>query len=295
MERLSTHAKGLLITGVGVLVLTPDTLLVRLISSDPWTIVFWRGALLALGLGIWFLAVYRRDAVAHCRAIGRPGLWASLLQTLGSIAFIVALSRTSVASTLFIVSTSPLFAALFSRWFLSEAIARRTWLAILVTLLGIAVIVSGTTDAGDWLGNLAALITAATMAGSFVIIRHRRHVNMIPAWALSGVLSALVVLPFAAPFALGLQDAVFVAIMGLVVLPISFALIALGPRYLPAPEVALLLLLETVLGPFWVWLVIGENPGSRALLGGAIVVAALALHAAHGLWRNSPLAARARG
>ncbi len=103
---------------------------------------------------------------------------------------------------------------------------------------------------------------------------------VIPALALSSLLSALIALPLAAPFALDATQAWLMALLGLVVLPVSVVLVLLGPRYLPAPEVGLSLLLETVLGPYWVWLALGEDPGARALLGGAIVIGVLVLHSA---------------
>jgi len=288
MQGLPDHVKGVLVTGAGVLLISPDTLLVRVIAIDQWSMIFWRGALVALSLGAFMALRHGRETPALFRAAGMNGLWVSLFLTAGSILFIVALAHTSVANTLIIVSAAPLFAALFSRVFLAEPVSTRTWAAILGAMAGIAVVVSGSAggSAGGsglpnslW-GDLAALATAVCMAAGLTLIRRTRARGVFPALALSGLLSALIALPLAAPFALDAAQAGLMALLGLVVLPVSAVLILLGPRYLPAPEVGLILLLETVLGPYWVWLALGEDPSARALLGGAIVIGVLVLHSA---------------
>lgn len=285
MGQLPDHAKGLLITVLGVLILTPDSLLVRLISTDIWTLLFWRGLLTSMALAAWLAATYRRQAVAKLRATGLAGLCAAMLFGATTVCFITALKHTSVANTLVIVSAAPLFAALMARLFLHEAVARRTWLAILAALCGILVLVSGSFGGGRIVGDLAALATAALLAGSLTVMRRYRDRNMVPAMAISGLFVAMCAFPLGDLSAVTARDAIWLGLLGLLVLPVSFGLMALGPRYLPAPEVSLILLLETVLGPFWVWLVLGEEPGMRAFIGGAIVISALVAHAVVALMR----------
>jgi drug/metabolite transporter (DMT)-like permease len=285
MERLPDHIKGLLITGIGVLVLTPDTLIIRLIATDPWTMTFWRGALLALSLGAFLLFYYRGQTLARCRAVGWPGVAVAVLFAISAPAFVLALEYTSVANTLVIISAAPLISAVFARVFLAETVALRTWAAVSAAVAGIAVIVSDSLAGGTLPGDLMALATAFCMAGGLTIIRRSRSLNMVPAIALSGLLNAIVMAPVAAPFSLDPAQAGLMLLLGLVILPVSFGLMTLGPRYLPAPEVGLILLLETVLGPFWVWLVLSEMPGGRAILGGAIVITALIVHSVLGLRR----------
>ncbi len=258
-----------------------------MIAIDQWSMIFWRGALVALSLGAFLALRHGRDVPAQFRAAGMTGLWVSLFLTAGSILFIVALAHTSVANTLIIVSAAPLAAALFSRVFLAEPVSARTWAAILGAMAGIAVVVSGSAGGSGlpsslW-GDLAALATPLCMAAGLTLIRRTRARGVIPALALSSLLSALIALPLAAPFALDAAQAGLLALLGLVVLPVSVVLVLLGPRYLPAPEVGLILLLETVLGPYWVWLALGEDPGARALLGGAIVIGILVRHSALGV------------
>lgn len=289
MDRLPDHLKGLLLTVGGVLVLTPDSLLVRLIEADPWTMMFWRGALMALGLGGFLVLYHRRRTPARFRAMGANGLLVAVILAAGSVLFILALNNTSVANTLVIVAAAPLIAAVFSHAFLGEPASPRTWGAVVVALSGIVVLASGSARGGTLAGDLAALGTAVCMAGSLVLIRRVRSANMLPAMALSGGLGGLVVAPWAAPFSIAPDQIWLLLILGLVVLPVSFGLLTLGPRYLPAPEIGLILLLETVLGPLWVWLVIGEEPGQRALVGGAIVISALIGHSLLALRRRAPV------
>lgn len=295
MSGLSDHAKGLLITAAGVLAITPDSLLVRLVDTDVWTLVFWRGLLMAFGIGVGLLLVHRGETWTRCRAVGANGLLITALFTATTVFFVTALDRTTVANTLIIVSSAPLFAALFSRLFLAEAVPLRTWMAILATLGGIAILVSGSLGQGTLEGDLAALAATIGLAGSFTAMRRGRAVSMVPATALSGVTSAALAvlvgtLLGGAPAALAPEAWTPLLLMGLLVLPVSTALITLGPRYIPAAEVGLLMPLETVLGPLWVWLALGEEPGPRALLGGTVVVVTLMLHAIAGL-----RAARAAG
>jgi drug/metabolite transporter (DMT)-like permease len=272
------HIKGLGITTLGVLVLTPDSLLVRLIGLDTWSMVFWRGSLTMLGLSIGLTIYYRRQTLARVLAIGRAGLVVAALFALSSVLFILALNNTSVANTLIIVAAAPLLAAILTWLFLADPVPMRTWMAILAAGAGILVLVSDSPRGGTLAGDLAALGTAACLAVSLSLIRRGRARNMVPAMALSGGLSALAMLPLASPLAVAPGQIWLLLLLGLVVLPLAFGLTTLGPRYLPAPEVALILLLETVLGPFWVWLVLNEAPSPYALAGGAIVITALILH-----------------
>ncbi len=280
MERLPDHVKGLLITGAGVLLLTPDTLLVRLIAIDPWTMIFWRGALVMLGLLTTLAWADGRGALGRFRADAGSTLAVALIFSISSVLFILALDMTSVANTLIIIAASPLFAAIFGRIFLAESVPARTWAAIGATLGGIGVVVSGSLGGGTLPGDLAALGTAVCLAASLTLLRRTRARNVVPAMALGGLFSAMVAVPLAAPFAMDVTQAGLLVLLGLIILPVSFTLTMRGTRYLPAPEVGLILLLETVLGPLWVWLVLGEAANPRALLGGGIVIATLIVHSA---------------
>ena len=285
LNALSDHAKGLLITTLGVLVLTPDSLLIRLMNVDHWTGLVWRGSLQSLGLIVILTLLYRSRVFEVFRSIGLLGLLLAIVFTGSSILFLISISLTLVVNVLVIVAAAPFFAACFSLIFLKEPVASHTWFAIVATFGGIAILAMDSQGQGTFLGDLAALAVAALMGAYFTIVRATRQINMIPAMAVSGVLVALIALPFAAFPAMSQGQILAAGTMGFLVAPISFALITIGPRYLPAPEVSLLLLIETVLGPLWVWMVIAEEPSPMSLIGGTVVVITLLLHSLYGLHR----------
>ena len=296
LEGLPDHHKGLLLTILGVLALTPDSLLVRLIDAEPYGLLVWRGLLQATGiLGILALLHHGRIA-APFRAVGRSGLLLAVVFAGSTLFFILALSLTTVANVLVIIAAAPLTAAILGRVLLGEEVALRTWIAIVLVLAGVAFLVSENLGSGSLLGDLSAMVTALCIGGTLTITRHARAVSMVPAMALAGVATAAVALPLAllleqGPLLYSGAQLGYTLVMGLVVVPVSFALITLGPRYLPAAEVGLLTLLETVLGPLWVWLVLAEYPGDRALAGGSVVVLTLAGHALAGNRRRPALPA----
>jgi drug/metabolite transporter (DMT)-like permease len=287
------HAKGLAITLAGVLVLTPDVLLIRLTAIDDFSLAVGRGLLGGLAIFAVCAVMYRGDFARRLVGLGLWGLAVALLSGVGSIIFYAAIERSSVANVLVISSTSPLIAAVMSWIFLGERVAPATWLAILGALAGLILVASGSLAAGHIAGDLLALGDALAVAAVFTIVRRHRAVNMIPAAGLGMFIGAALALPFAAFPPMAAEQWLWLLLGGALVLPAAVMLLTLGPRYLPTPEVAMLTLLETVLGPLWVWLVIGEEPGTRTLLGGAIVVGALFAHAAWRL-RRAPAPGLAR-
>lgn len=272
-------------TFVAVLILSPDALLVRLIHCNVWTLLFWR-CLLTGGMQSVFLAIrYRGQLVQSFRNIGRTGLLSAGVVAIGAFFFVNSLKQTTAANTLIILAATPLFSSLLSWLFLHEKIARRTWIAIIICFGGILLIFSGSLSSGLLLGDLLALGATLMWASNLVLLRSRKAVNMIPANLLGNLLVVPVaLLAGAQPLAVSTSDMTFLLLLGGMVLPISFTLITLGPRYLPAAEVSLILLIETVLGPIWVWFVLEEVPHATTLLAGLLIVGTLAVHTLMSLW-----------
>ena len=276
---LSRQAKGLLITSVGVVVLSFQGIPIRLVEVDAWTLLFVRGVLSAPGLFAFFLIVERTRWRDELRAaMGLAGLTAALLFALDNVMFIISITRTSVANTLLMISLSPLFAGLLTRIVLRRQVPRRTWLAIGGGAVATLVIMLGSLVAGDLPGTLAGLVAAIAIGGTLVVLRSKPSLNLVPAVAIGGGLSGLVGLPAASPASADLRDWILLLLLGLLVMPLAFGLIATGPRYIPAAEVALLLLLQTVLGAYWVWIAVGEAPHTATLAGGLILIVVLAMH-----------------
>ncbi|WP_161958724.1 DMT family transporter [Ferruginivarius sediminum] len=280
MSNLSDHMKGLSITAFGVLVLSPDALLLRLLSIDPFTTVFWRGVLMFLTLAAAMAVVYRGRVDLAFRAVGRWGLLSSLIYAANLVAFIYSIANTAAANTLVIMAAAPLLAAIWSRLFLREPVALETWIATTLVIIGIAVVFWDGLGRGTWNGDLAGLAVALCLSANFTVLRHRKHINMVPATALGGLWGAIAVflLGLTIPLSLNAQDVVVIAVLGLFVAPVAFGLITMGPRYITAPEVGLLMLLETILGPLWVWLALGQRASDVALSGGALVVGTLLVY-----------------
>ena len=283
------HTQGFALTLFGVLALTPDTLLIRLIDIDPWTMNLWRGLLMSFSLTVCYLWVARGQAWPGVKVLGLAGIAVAMIYSINAITFVLAVDHTRVANVLIIIASTPLIAALLSIIFLKERVALPTWLAIAGAMVGVSIVVGDGLRAGTSLGDLLALITAIALAVSFIIIRHNKHVNMIPATAVGALISAIIAIPFAEPVQFEGARLGLMLLLGLVIMPLSFGLITLGPRTIPAPEVALLLLLETVLGPIWVWLVIDEKPSEMTLIGGCVVISAVTLQSVWRLRRNHNL------
>ena len=233
---LSRPAFGLLITVVGVLVLSAEGVLIRSIEVDSWTLLFLRGVLAAPGLFLFFLVVERRGWRHQLRSMGLAGLLAAVLFAIDNVGFIYSITHTSVANTLLLISLSPLFAGLFTRMALRERVPRRTWWAIAGGSVATLIIMVGSLVEGDLPGTLAGLVAAAAIGGTLVVLRARPNLNMVPAVALGSGLAALVGLPASSPSSAGPQDWMYLIALGLIVVPVAFGLIATGPRYIPAAE-----------------------------------------------------------
>ncbi len=277
---MSERARGLAITTLAMLVITPDVLLIRLVDTDPWTLAFWRGLLSAAGLVIGLIAIYRRRALKVMLAPGVPGLVIGTLFGIGTIAFVWAITHTSAASTLLIIATGSMFGAAFSWLLMRERLPVYTIVAMTGTFAGLLIIVSGEAGTSSSLeGDLSALVVAVLSGLTFALIRKHRMTDMVPTLAIGGLVTAAIALAVSLPAAVSTGDARLIAVMGLVMLPLAFSLQFVGARYIPAPEVLLLFLLEAVLAPLLLWAAIGETPTGTTIIGGLVILATLASHA----------------
>jgi drug/metabolite transporter (DMT)-like permease len=271
------HLRGLALCAIGVVVISPDALIVRSVGTDAWTTVTWRGVFTTVGTVALLLVLRRGDARGALRPTG-PHLFAGALFAAASIAFVSALDRTDAASVLVIIAAGPLIASVLGRVFLHQRAEARTWLTGIAVVAGLAVIFGGSIGRGDVDGDLLALAGATCFAGYLTVSRAARPADMTPAIAVGGVGAALVGLVAGADTWIGGGDLLLLALLGIVILPVSLALITRATHHVPAPEVNLVALLETLLGPLWVWLAIGERPSAEVLAGGILVVGAVTIH-----------------
>jgi drug/metabolite transporter (DMT)-like permease len=260
----------------------------RHIEQAPrWETTFWRSFFCALAMGVILLLLHRGRAVAEVRQLGAVGLASGALWAVCFTAFMLALTLTGTANALILSSISPLTASLFAWLMLGERVPRRTWFLVAMALAGIVVMFGGEAGGGRMAGNLIALAVPVAAGLNFVLMRRTgARVNLIPAVMVGGLLSALVALPLALPFAASPRDLTILALLGTMQLAVPCAIAVVAARSLSPTEVALIGLLEVILGPLWAWLGAGEAPTRHALLGGAMVLAALATQAlAAGGWR----------
>lgn len=286
------HRRALMLMIGATLCWASAGVLIRSLAiTDPWEITFWRSVFMTLSLGAWLWLQHRGEFLAKIRAVGVPGLLSGGLLTVMFVGFIVALTQTTVANTLIVVSSAPFFAALFGWLMLREAVPLRTWLAMGAAMAGIGVMFAGAVSHDRWFGVLIALIVPIGFGLNIVLLRKMRAVvDMIPAILLAGIISAVVTLPFAAPFEADARDLGLLAIMGAVQVGLGCVLMVIASRHLAAAEIGLTSILETIFGTLSVWALIGERPSQAALIGGLMVIAALAgnqLVAFHG--RRQPV------
>ena len=279
LAQRNPQAFGVLVTLCGVMIFVPDALIMRLIGGDMLALAFWRGVI----SGSIFLVLNQIFAPRSMPAKGewfdRKGLLIIALNAGGVLSWCSAMQHTSAANALLVLAIAPFLAAILSFFLLKERIDRVTALAIALVFTGVLVLASGSLGQGRLLGDGFALMNAITIAAYYVTLRTTGRRNMLPHLALGSILGGLLAVPFADFEPVTTTQALLIFLSGAIILPGAAGLLMLGPRYLPAPEVSMITLLEVILGPLLVWAVIGENPGQMTLIGGAIIVITVALHA----------------
>ncbi|MEH6824930.1 MAG: DMT family transporter [Motiliproteus sp.] len=272
------HRQGIVLAASGVLVLSFDALLVRLAGVDPWTVVFWRGMLMALSLSAILLLGGKLQLLPLLRRYWPCILLLATLHGVNGTLFVLSVSLTSAANTVVILSSSAFFAAFFSWVLLRERVQRRTWAAIGVSLTGVLTVFAGSLGLESWLGDLLALILALSMGLVLSLMRRFNQIPRMPIVALSGLVMMALALPYSTPLPLATNEFAWLALMGLVQIPLASVLIMSSTRHLSSPEVSLFLLIETVLAPIWVWMALNEQVPPMTLVGGFIILAAIAVH-----------------
>jgi drug/metabolite transporter (DMT)-like permease len=267
--------RGALLVACAAVCWSSGGLIVRLVTTSPWTTSLWRSLFASLFLTTVLGVVRGRNIVAQWREGGRPVVIVALCMATASTCFIFSLAHTSVANTLILMSTGPYVAGLLGWIWLGERVALRTWVTMGVALAGTVVMVSSSYARGTVFGDLLAIIMAGSFAVATVLVRRHPEIRMAPAAALATAFTALIALPLAEPFSISPRDFALLAFFGVGQFGAGFLLFMAGARLIPAAESSLIGMLETVLGPLWVWLVLSERPSPASLTGGALILAAL--------------------
>jgi drug/metabolite transporter (DMT)-like permease len=274
-----TQRRGQIYVALAAIAWSSAGVLQRGVDADAATQVGGRAVFAFLALLAYVAVAERGRAVAATRDVGVAGIGFAIAIASASAAFIVALNHTTVAHVLFIQAMAPVLAALLAWLLLGERVGARTAVAMAVALAGVALMVGGP-GGGSLVGDGLSLVMALSFAISIVIGRHRRDVSMAPATCLAQLLLVAAFLPFARDLGdLAGDDVLALAALGAGQIGLGLVFLTIGARLIPAAQVALISLLEVVLGPLAVWLAIGERPTTATLVGGVIVVLAVLIQA----------------
>lgn len=264
---------GVVLILTGGAFLSLSGILIRHVEqADGWQILFYRSLTYFVTIGAILGFQYRRQTWQKFEAIGKPGLWASLTLSIGSVFYIMAILHTTVANVVFIIGASPLITALAGWLFLKEKISRASFITMLLAVAGIALMFTDGYVSGGMIGNVLALMLVFMYVIYLLILRNNRHLDMLPATCLSGLVTAWIALAVTDTLVISMHDLVIALILGGVQFGMGFMLLTWSSRYLPAAEVALFSLSESVLNPIWVWIGVNEVPSRLTLAGSAIVL-----------------------
>ena len=277
-QNLSTQQKGSLLAFVGVMFITPDSLFIRLASIETWSLLFYRGAIPFIAVLLSLLIIYKSNFFKIFLSTGYPGVAYSITFALTNITFIISIQNTNVANTLVMVALAPMLSAILGLIFLKENPERKTWIAIIITTLAAIYIFYDSIQIGNFLGDIFGLITALGLAVGAVIVRSAKNRNLVPSAVVGKLFVAIIAFFFVESFELSNKDLIIVPAMCILCVAIPFVLVTIAPRFITAAEVNLFFLLETILGPIWVWMVIKEQPTLETIQGGLIIILTIAIH-----------------
>ena len=278
MKNLTDQQKGSLMAFVAVMFITPDSLFIRLSNVDTWGLVFYRGIIPFFTVLIGMLLIYKLSFFKILFNSGYHGIIYIGTFSLTNITFVVSIQNTNVANTLVMIATAPMLSAILGAIFLKEPPDKKTWISIIITFLAVIYIFFDSLKLGNFYGDILGFITALGLAIGAVTIRSAKSKNLVPAAVVGKLFVATFALFFIESFALVDKDLIIIPLMCILCVAIPFVLVTIAPRFIPAAEVNLFFLLETIIGPIWVWLIIKEQPSIETLQGGMIIIMTIAVH-----------------
>ena len=278
MKNLTDQQKGSLLAFVAVMFITPDSLFIRLSNVDTWGLVFYRGIIPFMTVLLGMLIIYKLNFFKILFTSGYHGIFYVITFSVTNITFVVSIQNTNVANTLVMIATAPMLSAILGAIFLKEPPDKKTWISIIITFLAIIYIFYDSLKLGNFYGDVLGFVTAIGLAVGAVIIRSAKNKNLVPAAVVGKLFVATFALLFIESFALVGADLLIIPLMCILCVAIPFVLVTIAPRFIPAAEVNLFFLLETIIGPIWVWLIIKEQPSLETLQGGLIIITTIAIH-----------------
>ena len=286
MKNLTDQQKGSLLAFVAVMFITPDSLFIRLSNLDTWGLVFYRGIIPFFAVFFGMLLIYKLNFFKILFNSGVHGIIYITTFSITNITFVVSIQNTNVANTLVMIATAPMLSAILGAIFLKEPPDRKTLISIIITFFAIIYIFFDSLKVGNLYGDILGFITAFGLALGAITIRSAKTKNLVPAAVVGKLFVASFALFFIESFVLIDRDLFIVPLMCILCVAIPFVLVTIAPRFITAAEVNLFFLLETIIGPIWVWVIINEQPSIETLQGGAIIVITLAIHSFLKLRKN---------
>ena len=278
MRSLTDQQKGSLLAFVAVLFITPDSLFIRLSNVDTWGLVFYRGIIPFFTVFLGMILIYKLNFFKILFDSGYHGIIYVITFSITNITFVVSIQNTNVANTLVMIATAPLLSAILGAIFLKEPPDKKTWISIAITFFAILYIFFDSLKMGNFYGDILGFITAIGLAVGAITIRSAKSKNLVPAAVVGKLFVASFALLFIESFVLQDKDLLIVPLMCILCVAIPFVLVTIAPRFITAAEVNLFFLLETIIGPIWVWMIIKEQPSIETLFGGIVIIITIAIH-----------------
>ena len=244
-------------------------------GATLWQILFWRSFFFIIVVSFFLIFSYKKNVLKAFRNSGLPGLIGGLILSSGFCGYVFAMYNTTVANVNFIIQTQTLFLATFGYFFLKEKISKITLISIILAISGIILMVGSSLSPGQIQGNLAAFIMPISFAILILIIRKYPNVDMVPLQLIAGVFAMLIGYLMSGKINISSHDIFLGFLAGFFQLGFGFIFITIGARSTPSAVVGIIMLTEAVLGPFWAWLFVNENPPFIVLIGGCIVILAV--------------------
>ena len=277
-NKLSNQQKGSFLAFVGVMFITPDSLFIRLANIETWGMLFYRGAIPFVVVLFGLILFYKNNFYKALLKIGYPGIFYIISFSICNITFIISIQNTNVANTLIMVAMAPMLSAVLGAIFLKEVPDKNTWFAIFITFAAVTYIFYDSIELGNFFGDIFGFITAFGLAVNANLARYAKNVDLVPSAVIGKLCVAIFAFFFVDNFELAGNDIVVVPLMCVMCVALPFVLVTIAPRFITAAEVNLFFLLETIIGPIWVWLVIKEQPTPETILGGLIIIITIAIH-----------------
>ena len=278
MKNLTSQQKGSSLAFIAVMFITPDSLFIRLSSIDTWGLLFYRGAIPFFAVLIGLLIFYKKNFFKAFLNVGYAGIFYVISFSICNITFIISIQNTNVANTLIMIAMAPMMSAILGALFLKEIPDKKTWIAIAITLICVIYIFYDSLESGNLFGDIMGITTSFGLATNAVIVRSAKDRDLLPSAVIGKLCVAIFAVFFVDSFLLVEKDLIYIPLMCILCVAIPFVLVTIAPRFIPAEEVNLFFLLETIVGPVWVWIVIKEQPSPETIIGGLIIISTIAIH-----------------